>query len=71
MAADIIAQVVAALIEGWFDWRPTPRERVLRALELSREPVLSPKQMAFGRKWLTYGVSLGDQGAWHWAVADR
>ncbi|MGO4859033.1 hypothetical protein [Arthrobacter sp. 2MCAF14] len=55
MVADIIAQVVAALIEGWFDWRPTPRERVLRALELSREPVLSPKQRAFGRKWLTYG----------------
>ncbi|MGO4583783.1 hypothetical protein AB4Z38_07835 [Arthrobacter sp. 2RAF6] len=56
MVADIIAQVVAELVQGWFDWRPTPRQRVLRALDLSREPVLSPKQREFGRKWLSYGL---------------
>ncbi|GAA5198055.1 hypothetical protein GCM10023346_34300 [Arthrobacter gyeryongensis] len=63
MLADIIAQVVAELIQGWFDGRPTPRQRVLRALDLSREPVLSPKQREFGRKWLTYGLGhLADLG---------
>ncbi len=56
MVADIIVQVVADLIEGWFDWRPTPRQRVLRALDLSSEPVLSLKQREFGRTWLTYGL---------------
>jgi hypothetical protein len=63
MIADIIIQVVAELIQGWFDGRPTPRERVLRALNLSRMPVLSLKQREFGRRWLTYGLGhLADLG---------
>ncbi|MHA7169942.1 hypothetical protein ACX801_17470 [Arthrobacter bambusae] len=56
MIAEIIVQVVAELIQGWFDWRPTARQRVLRALDLSKKPVLSMEQREFGRKWLTYGL---------------
>jgi hypothetical protein len=63
MIADIIVQVVAELIQGWFDGRATPRQRVLRALDLSRESVLSLKQREFGRRWLTYGLGhLADLG---------
>jgi hypothetical protein len=63
MIADIIVQVVAELIQGWFDVRATPRERVLKALDLSRESVLSLKQREFGRRWLTYGLGhLADLG---------
>lgn len=56
LIADIIVQVVVELFQGWFDWRATPRARVLRALDLSRESVLSLKQREFGRTWLTYGL---------------
>jgi hypothetical protein len=63
MVADIIVQVVAELVQGWFDWRPTPRQRVLRALDVSSEPVLSLEQREFGRRWLTYGLGhLADLG---------
>jgi hypothetical protein len=63
MIAEIIVQVVAALIEGWFDGRATPRQRVLRALNLSRKSVLSLKQREFGQTWLTYGLGhLADLG---------
>lgn len=63
MIADIIVQVVAELIQGWFEGRATRRERVLRALDLSRESVLSLKQREFWRRWLTYGLGhLADLG---------
>ena len=63
MIAEIIAQPVAELIQGWFDAWTTPRQRVLRALDLSSEHVLSLKQREFGRKWLTYGLGhLADLG---------
>jgi hypothetical protein len=57
MMAEIILRLVAELIQGWFDWRPTPRQRVLRALALSRQPVLTLEQRKFGRRWLTYGLA--------------
>ncbi len=57
MMAEIFLRLVAELIQGWFDWRPTPRQRVLRALALSRQPVLSLEQREFGRRWLTYGLA--------------
>lgn len=63
MIPDIIAQVVAELIQGWFEGRATRRGHVLRALDLSREPVMSLKQREFGRRWLTYGLRhLADLG---------
>ncbi|WP_284981727.1 hypothetical protein [Arthrobacter sp. efr-133-TYG-118] len=63
MIAEIISQVVAELIQGLFDGWTTHRQHVLRALDLSREPVLSPKQREYGRKWLTYGLEhLADLG---------
>lgn len=63
MLAEIIAQVVAELVQGGFDRWMTPRQRVLMALNLSRESVLSPKQREFGRKWLAYGLGhLADLG---------
>lgn len=57
MISEIILRLVAELIQGWFDLRPAPRQRVLRALDLSRQPVLSLEQREFGRRWLTYGLA--------------
>lgn len=41
---DLIIEAIGALLEFvWTDWRPTPRQRVKRALRLSRKRNLSGK----------------------------
>lgn len=54
---DLIIEAIGALLEFvWTDWRPTPRQRVKRALRLSRKRNLSGKRREFAVTWLSFGL---------------
>jgi hypothetical protein len=54
---DLIIDAIGALLEfAWTDWRPTPRQRVKRALRLSRKRNLSGKHRDFALTWLSFGL---------------
>lgn len=57
MILDFILDLIGALLEfAWTDWRPTRRQRVKRALRLSRRKRLSVKHREFSRRWLKFGL---------------
>jgi hypothetical protein len=54
---DLILNAIGALLEFvWTDWRPTPRQRVKRALRLSRKRNLHGKHRDFAVTWLSFGL---------------
>lgn len=58
---DLILNAIGALLEFvWTDWRPTPRQRVKRALRLSRKRNLSGKHRDFAVTWLSFGLKSVD-----------
>lgn len=57
MILDFILDLIGALLEfAWTDRRPTRRQRVKRALRLSRRKRLSVKHREFSRRWLKFGL---------------
>lgn len=61
---DLILDVLSAALEAvWVNWGPTAKQRVKRALRLSRRRNLSAKSRQFAQTWLDYGLqNLADLG---------
>lgn len=54
---DSVIEAIGSLLEFVLtDWRPTPRQRVKRALRLSRKRHLTSKRREFAMGWLSFGL---------------